>query len=365
MNRGRSTADAPLWFLAAVAIVFVGVEAALAVRHSLSPAYDPFVACETLVTTAAAQITTLGVLLPLGILTAVAIAAGLSLAHQLIATRSTLRRVLTGRRPAEGRLLDVARSLAIAERIDLVDDPTVFTFCHGLVRPRVCVSSGLVARLGDDELRAVLLHERHHLRHRDPLKILLGRTLASGLFFLPLAGALRRAYSAGKEMCADAEAIGLGDGLPLARALCVMLKSPRPVWPAGVLAIGALSPTEARLRGLLEPERPRRTWPGPLDWIASLAVAAGIFGFSYGAAAAAESPPLVEACAIDGAAAAPGDADRSASSPSAVEARDSASAPALTAAIGPADMAAPRKAFELAFTPPCPADRHEIECAAR
>ncbi len=327
MSRPRLTADGPLWLLGAVAVAFVGVEAGFAARHSL--AHDPFVACETLVTAAAAQLTTFGVLLPLGVLGVVTIAAGLSLSHQLIATSATLRRVLDNRATADERLSRIAQSLGIGDRIDLIEDSTVFTFCHGLLRPRVCVSSGLVDRLTDDELRAVLLHERHHVRYWDPLKILVGRTLASGLFFLPLAGALRRGYSAGKEICADADAAALEEGLPLARALYVMLKAPRPAWPAGVLAIGALTPTEARLRGLLEPERAGRTWPRPLDWIISIALAAGIFGFSYGAAAAAEAEPLVEACLIA-----------------------TAVSPAAPVEV-PAD------------TEPCPAGTAEVECTAR
>ena len=293
----RFVADGPLWLLAALAVAFVGAEAGFVARHSL--AYDPFVACETLAAAAAARLTTFGVLLPLGVLAVVAISAGLALAHQLIVTRSTLKRVLSHRTTVKGRTLRIAAELGLERRLDLVIDPTVFTFCHGLLRPRVCVSSGLVRRLSDDELRAVLTHEAHHVRHWDPIKILIGRTIASGLFFLPLAGALRSGYSAGKEICADSDAAALGGGLPLARALYVMLAAPRPEWPAGVLAIGALNPTEARLRGILEPERPSRTWPRPFDWIMSLALAAGIFGFSYGAAAAAEAPPLVEACLLE------------------------------------------------------------------
>lgn len=333
MSRHRLIADGPLWLLGGIAVAFVGVEAGFAARHSL--AYDPFVACETLVTTAAARLTTFGVLLPLGVLGVVAIAAGLSFGHQMVVTRRTLQRVLARRRPLDSRLRRIAGSLGIQPRLDLVDDPTVFTFCHGLFRPRVCVSSGLVDRLSDDELLAVLTHEAHHVRHLDPLKILVGRTLASGLFFLPLAGALRRGYSAGKEICADADALAVGEGLPLARALYVMLGAPRPVWPAGVLAIGALTPTEARLRGLLEPECVRRTWPRPLDWIISIALSAGLFGFSYGAAAASGAAPLVEACAIE----------------------------TTAAYLGPATPVTAADAHIDAE--PCPAEDLEAECAGR
>jgi hypothetical protein len=67
-----------------------------------------------------------------------------------------------------------------------------------------------------------------------------------------------------------------------------MLHADRPSWPAGVLAIGALSPTEARIHSLLEPQAEYPTLPRAFDWIATLALTAGIFGFSLGSAAAAQ-----------------------------------------------------------------------------
>jgi len=44
---------------------------------------------------------------------------------------------------------------------------------------------GAVAALDDGALSAVLAHERHHARRRDPLRLATGRVLARALFFLP------------------------------------------------------------------------------------------------------------------------------------------------------------------------------------
>ena len=54
-------------------------------------------------------------------------------------------------------------------------------------------------------------------------------------------------YLAGKEICADRDAAaGRASGeQALARALLKLLGAERPIWPSGVLAIGALTPTEA------------------------------------------------------------------------------------------------------------------------
>jgi Zn-dependent protease with chaperone function len=94
-------------------------------------------------------------------------------------------------------------------------------FCAGLLRPRVFVSRGAVAALTPDQLDAVLAHEMHHVRRRDPLRLLVARVLADALFFLPV---LRRAvdrYGALAEVAADEAALRrTGDRrAPLAAAL--------------------------------------------------------------------------------------------------------------------------------------------------
>lgn len=291
----RRTADLPLAILVGVATALAAGLALFVARYSA--AADPFVACETWATTALARLSSIGLLLPTAVLASAGVAAALALTHQLVATRRMLRRVLVHRVPPPPAVAAAAAQagLDVAARLDVVDDARAFTFCHGLVRPRICLTSGLASLLAADELAAVLRHERHHVRFHDPLKILVGRTIASGLFFLPLAGLLRNGYLAGKELCADADA-DRADGA-LARALVKLLGAARPSWPAGVLAIGAFSPTEARLQQLIEPDRVPRTLPAAMDWIASAALVAGLFGFSFGAAAARSTAPIEAACA--------------------------------------------------------------------
>jgi hypothetical protein len=58
----------------------------------------------------------------------------------------------------------------------VIDDERPQAFCAGLFRPQVYVSSGAVALLD---------HEAHHARCRDPLRLAVGRVLAGGLFFVP------------------------------------------------------------------------------------------------------------------------------------------------------------------------------------
>jgi Zn-dependent protease with chaperone function len=291
----RRRADGPLALLLALGAVFVAGLALTIARQTVP--YDPLVTCRTVGATLLARLSTFGTVVPVGVLSVVVLAAALAVVHQVWLTRSVLRRVLADRRPPEGNAAELARTVGLEGRLDVVPDDAVYTFCYGLRGPRVAVTTGLMALLRDDELRAVLRHEAHHLVHRDPLKILAGRAMASGLFFLPLAGGLRNGYLAGKELCADEAAAGAGDELPLARALVKLLHAERPSWPAGVLAIGALSATEARLQRLIEPQQTTSTLPPVMDWIVSAALIAGIFGFSHGLAAAAHAEPIHTACA--------------------------------------------------------------------
>src|SRR2546421_8523116 len=61
-----------------------------------------------------------------------------------------------------------------------------FAVTHGLRRPRILLSTGLVEALDAAELTAVLVHERHHLWRWDPLRLLAARLLAGYGWFLPL-----------------------------------------------------------------------------------------------------------------------------------------------------------------------------------
>jgi BlaR1 peptidase M56 len=97
----------------------------------------------------------------------------------------------------------------------VVPDTQPRAFCAGLLRPRVYVSAGAVALLDEAALNAVLAHERHHARRRDPLRFAAGRVLAHALFFLPELGLLVERQQALAELSADESAV---DGVPAQRS---------------------------------------------------------------------------------------------------------------------------------------------------
>jgi Zn-dependent protease with chaperone function len=173
-----------------------------------------------------------------------------------IALRSGLRQALQTRRGVRplaafarrsSRLQATARLVGIApELVSEVVATTETSFCHGLIRPRIIVTSALTERLTDDELAAVLAHEAQHLRSFDPARMLAARAAAAGFFWLPLTRELCERYLVAKELAADRTAVSLIGARPFCSAL---LKVAAPA-PAGTASFGAGS-LERRVEAIL------------------------------------------------------------------------------------------------------------------
>lgn len=175
-----------------------------------------------------------------------------SLAVQLRATAGLIRSLLRRRVEVPGAVRSAAADLGIDHRLDVVADVRPFSFCYWFLRPRICVSTGLIARLDPAELAAVLLHERAHLRRRDPLRLLVARYFAAGLYVVPVVDELVEYCALEKEIEADQDAIlAQGDVRPLARALYKVLPEAGRL-DLGLLAPAGLSPTEARIERLAD-----------------------------------------------------------------------------------------------------------------
>ncbi len=175
-----------------------------------------------------------------------------SLLRQLLATLSLIRTLLSRRVTVSRRVAEAAASLDLSGRIDVVRDLRPFSFCYWFRRPRVCVSTGLIKRLDDAELRAVLLHERYHLRQRDPLRLVIARYFAAGLYVVPVVEELVEYYTVQKEIAADQEAVrAMGGVRELASALFKVLPDADDVDLGLLVPVGALSATEARIEQLI------------------------------------------------------------------------------------------------------------------
>jgi Zn-dependent protease with chaperone function len=179
----------------------------LLVRHILLGApiagQDVLSVCIFLLTSADWQ-SYLLLYIPLGLLILGLLSGLISLFCQWYRTR---RLVLALRRFASPRheeaLAPLLHSLGLSRKVDIIDVTQPIAFCYGWTRPRICLATGAIAGLNKQEIEALLLHERHHMLNRDPLKIAISRALTRTFFFLPLLGALQQRYMVAKEIEAD------------------------------------------------------------------------------------------------------------------------------------------------------------------
>ena len=204
------------------------------------------------------------VLIPWIVLIAFGLRAG---AFQLIRTRRVTQHFL--RMPKTDlppHLASLARDLGIHARLDVVNSPLPEAFCHGMVRPRICVTTGVLILLSPAEIEAVLRHERHHLQRYDPLRALLWTMLDGACWWMEAGGEQARLR---RELAADRAVIVAGGRLPLARALLKLLAQPcRSTIPMHELAMSGISVTDARIDQLLRPEHVL-PWSRPMyHWFA-------------------------------------------------------------------------------------------------
>ena len=150
---------------------------------------------------------------------ALLVLAGAETAIVLAAARSIVIQV-RGQRRFLRKLPIVGRQTIASQPVTIIGGGDPLAFCAGFLRPKVYVSLAALQLLDDDELRAVVAHERHHATRRDPLRLLIAGALASAFRMLPGLRTLRERHAALAEIAADAAAVrSLGDPAPLASAL--------------------------------------------------------------------------------------------------------------------------------------------------
>lgn len=163
----------------------------------------------------------------------------------LLATLRVNRQLRLGGQPVPPRVVSIAHDLGLAPWMTYVPRLEPMACCYGFLRPRIAVTSGLIERLDDEELTAVLGHEREHLRRRDPLRYLVLGMVTSAAFMFPIAPTLRQRWTAQAELTADRAALAITSRRALAGALLAVVPTPR--IPSG---IAGLTPTEARIAQL-------------------------------------------------------------------------------------------------------------------
>lgn len=198
-----------------------------------------------------------------------------SMRQQWLSTRGLEAHVRARSVDRAGAVDALADRAGVGGRIDVVDEERSFCFSYGIGSPRVAVSTGLLDKVSEDELGAVLAHERYHLRNNDPFKLVVTRSLTRAFFFLPALAFLHRRYLAARELAADRRAVRDWGRTPLAGALVKAVSSPGWSEVGAAAAIGG----EAHL-GLRVDQLERGAEPAlpPVPRAALWATSAGLVG---------------------------------------------------------------------------------------
>lgn len=140
---------------------------------------------------------------------------------------------------------DVSR-FPFMENVTVFEDRLPLAFTAGFLKPRVFLSTKLVDILDEKELRAVILHEAHHQRSKDPLKGQVVSFISDFLFFLPVSRFLKKTYHLTSELTADSYSVSSqANPLDLASSLLKVQKLNGPA------ASWFFDPTTERARHLL------------------------------------------------------------------------------------------------------------------
>lgn len=165
----------------------------------------------------------------------------------LIRTGRELQRCMMESRGVMTALARGSRARTVAGiAVRVLDDERPIVGCVGVLCPKVILSTGTIDALSGHELIAVLEHERHHARRRDPARAMLARALVEG-FAVGGARRLADACEVRRELAADRAALLTASPQALAGALLEA-----ETWPGGGVHA-------ARVDGLLG--RRRRALP--------------------------------------------------------------------------------------------------------
>lgn len=197
--------------------------------------------------------------------------------------------------PAE--ILPLLERHGLEDRVLVVDDIRHLALTVGLLAPRIIISTGLLQALAEDELEAVLLHEQSHLQHRDPLYLLLSRTLAGAFFFLPAGRTFCQRHEAAVELAADQYVIARqGGALSLSSALVKLLRLAPARVPANLFTgVGDLRMAHLLGRDVSLP--PVSLQLSVHSWIALALVIIPVAGL-YGAARVLTYLPFLTQCVV-------------------------------------------------------------------
>ncbi len=173
--------------------------------------------------------------------------------------------------------VEVSRSLPkklerVLRNLDFPKKPTIkispdrepLAFTEGIFNPSICLSKGIIDKLKDEELKAVVSHEYAHIRRRDNLYIFIMLLIRDMLFLLPLSHFFFKLFVREKEHAADDIAIdmtrnplGLAEAILSLYRLSGRLRDPSPVYATFFPSKATAKSRVERLlgKGVIQPKR--------------------------------------------------------------------------------------------------------------
>ncbi len=154
--------------------------------------------------------------------------------------------------PPHGELQRLARELTIERNVQVIKNHQPLAVCFGVFQPRIYISSGLLKLVSNEELYAILLHEKYHLDHKDNLVMFLATVVQHLLPFFPVVNDFIEHYRIQRELEADAIATNQNtESTHLISALEKLIKHEPQYAYVGASGLGVFDTLETRIRYLI------------------------------------------------------------------------------------------------------------------
>ena len=85
----------------------------------------------------------------------------------------------------------------------VIQDESFVALAMGVFRPKIIVSTGLLEMFSEQEIEAILLHEWHHCRNYDPLKVFTVTIVKESMGYVPILKGMINYYKVWCELLAD------------------------------------------------------------------------------------------------------------------------------------------------------------------
>lgn len=151
-------------------------------------------------------------------------------------------------------ILSIIEKLDLRNKVRVIEDNRMGAFCFGITSPKIYISTQMISVATDDEIEAVLRHEKYHLENNDTLVMLFAVFTESLFPFFPLLTDFISYYQTHRELQADKCAISaMEQGKDHLRSILTKLMS-HDIYPAYITAPGFADAhtLEARIRTLIK-----------------------------------------------------------------------------------------------------------------